>query len=248
VSIPRPSRHSRPTPARARADDRSARLLLAHLHALYGFPRPLRPFVDALRRYPVEVLRDAEHAFRDQVHRDDIRDRQAYFAAIVRRYAEVHRLRRLRQRRNDEQLAQLRRELAEHAALRSARWADPAASLRHGLELLALQGHPQNGSLLFGGVRPGSGTVRAAWQRLVELHGKAAAGDVVRGVLVAFRNAQQHRRPPLALDAIEALVHRLLNGDPTQTPNDTFATPPPPAILPSTGRNQCPPPPPYLRI
>jgi hypothetical protein len=74
----------------ARATERSRRLLLAHIHELYDLPRARQTFVNGLRRYPLAVLQQAERALRAQVHRDDIRDRASYFAALVRRFHAQH--------------------------------------------------------------------------------------------------------------------------------------------------------------
>jgi hypothetical protein len=51
----------------ARADDRSARLLLAHLHDLFLFSTSSSAFVDRFRRYPLDVLRTAEAALRKRL-------------------------------------------------------------------------------------------------------------------------------------------------------------------------------------
>jgi hypothetical protein len=74
---------------RARAEDRSVKLWLQDVHKLYDIQRPLTAFVAALRRFPLVVLHEAERALRTQVHRDDIRDRASYFAALCRRSMEA---------------------------------------------------------------------------------------------------------------------------------------------------------------
>jgi hypothetical protein len=60
------------------------------VHELYGLGGSQRNFVDSLRIYPLAVLRDAEKAMRAQAHRDDIRDRRSYFAAVVRKLHDEH--------------------------------------------------------------------------------------------------------------------------------------------------------------
>ena len=90
---------------KARAEASSARLLLAAIHRDYNIEQPLNAFIRSMRRFPLPVLKDAERAFSMQVHRDDIRDRAAYFAAIARRCNEpyMQRLAATRRQKEEEQ-------------------------------------------------------------------------------------------------------------------------------------------------
>lgn len=189
----------------ARATDRSARLLLGHVHDLYGLPRSRRTFIDTLRRYPVEVLRKAEQAFRAQVHRDDIRDRQSYFAAIVRRVHEEHRRERRRIEREREQLRRLDEQRAQDHARRAARSASPTAFLREALEAIAAMWRPERGSLFCGGAGLGPSWLVRALEALIELHGSVAGADVARGVFDAFCHDWLDRLGPEGLAAVELI-------------------------------------------
>lgn len=231
----------------ARAEETSARLLLRHVHELYGITRPLRSFVDSLRRYHPEVLLAAERDFRRQVHRDDIRDRASYFAAIVRRENEDRRREIRRQRRLREQSERLDQQVANGDARRAGWLADPAAWLRDGLGALTAQWRPSTGTLLFGGAGPASAWVRGALERLVELHGPVAAADIARGVQHAFRLANLDRLGPDVLDAIATVLDRHLVSLPTPRTTAPCAPAAPSAILGRTGKNQRPPPPDRLR-
>lgn len=231
----------------ARADETSARLLLRHVHELYGITRPLRSFVDSLRRYHPEVLLAAERAFRRQVHRDDIRDRASYFAFIVRRENEDRRREIGRQRRLREHNALLDQQVATGDTRRAGWLADPAAWLRDALGALAAQWRPSTRELLFGGAGPAAAWMRGAVERLAELHGPLVAADIARGVLHAFRLATLDRLGPDALDAIATVLDRHLA--PLRTPGTTAPCAPAAssAILGRTGKNQRPPPPDRLR-
>ena len=231
----------------ARADDHSARLLLLHVHELYGLTRPLRSFVNSLRRYHPEVLLAAERAFRRQVHRDDIRDRASYFAAIVRRESEDRRREIDRCRRLREQSARLDQQAAAGDARRAAWLSDPAAWLREALRALAAQWRASTRELLFGGAGPAAGWMRGALDRLAQLHDQQATADIARGVLHAFRLAHLDRLGPGALDAVAVVLDRHLRERATTTPTPHCAPPAASAILGGTGRNQRPPPPDRLR-
>src|SRR5580700_8951168 len=159
-------------------------------------------------QYPIDVLRDAERAFRSQVHREDIRDRKSYFGAIVRKTHEQHKLVALREARHKDDDARLARERAQEDAQRAA-WAnDPKSWLRDALALLALQWDTRTRSLLFDGEGLGLGWATAALRRILQIHDPSTAGDLIDGTLHAFRLAHLDRLGPDGVDAVLALVER----------------------------------------
>jgi hypothetical protein len=232
----------------ARATDRSARLLLGHIHDLYALPGARKTFVDDLRLYPLEVLRRAEQAFRSQVHRDDIRDRRSYFAAIVRRFNDDYRREQARIEREHAQLQRLNEQCAADKARDETRRAAPAAFLREALEAIAAMWSFERSELLFGGVGLGTGLLRRALAVLVERHGPIAARDVARGVFVDFAHDWSDRLGAAGLAAVER--HLLLKLDeviPTDSlrpchPSNASTT------LDPAGLKQRPPPSAALRI
>jgi hypothetical protein len=232
----------------ARATDRSARLLLAHIHAIYSLPGACKTFVNDLRLYPLEVLHRAEKAFRSQVHRDDIRDRRSYFAAIVRRLNDEHRADRDRREREQAQLVRLHEQLAADEALAAARRADPAAFLREALDTIAAMWSSERGELLFGGVGLGTGWLHRALTFLVERHDHLAARDVARGVFANFALDWTERLGAPGLAAVERLLLVKLDA---MSPTETFA-PCQPSIASTTldpaGPKQRPPPSAELRF
>lgn len=123
----------------ARAHDSSARLLLQNLHDLYGFETSCAHFVNTFRRYPVPVLRDAERAFSAQAHRDDIRNRTAYFGFLVRRAWDSFAQTIARNRQSEQQHRALREQKEAHDAELERRHANPLRWLARALQLLALQ-------------------------------------------------------------------------------------------------------------
>jgi hypothetical protein len=170
----------------ARADDRSARLLLAHLHDLFSFHVSCTRFVDRFRGYPVDVLRSAEAALRRRllvINAPDIRDIDRYFAALVRSCFAEHRALRKAREASAALGQRLRREHDAVEAARREHVADPVRWLRDALGLLVAQWVPAQRELLFGGQGLGLAWLSGALDVLVARHGESAAADVARGVL-----------------------------------------------------------------
>jgi len=169
---------------KAIAEDRSIRLLLINIHRDYDIKKPLPHFIRQMRRFALPVLKEAEKGFRSQVHRDDIRDRASYFAAIARSCNEEQR-RRLeieqRQKEQDRQQEHNRCKVDDTNAL----WrTNPTVWIWDALKALAQQWSPERKGLLLGGAGLGRGWLSSALDRLFELNGPAAE-DIALGV---FRN------------------------------------------------------------
>jgi hypothetical protein len=193
---------------RAQATERSARLLLAEIHQHYGIERPLKRFVDGLRLYPVSVLHEAERQFRTQVHRDDIRDRASYYAALVRRCHEQHK--QATQARQRER-AEARERLREHRRYEAQmyRWqSHPEELLRAGLEVIVNQWNHGDNALLFNGVGPGLGMMAHALRRMVELYGNSTTVDMAVGIANDFRLASVGAALEACVEAVCALLDR----------------------------------------
>jgi hypothetical protein len=237
------SRTAEASREQARATDRSSRLLLARIHSLYQLPGDSQRFVNALYQCPLEVLRQAEQIFQGQVHRDDIRDRASYFAAIVRRLYQGWRRRRAGEERERAHRQREERERAaleaEHAALR----ADPIRWLRHGFAVLESVWQPDVGRLPFDGRGPGGGTLSAAIERLVELFGSMAARDAARGAFHGFRQEREKVLGADALDAIKVVFEKRLDKVTSLDAKLQIAPDFPAVILPPTGGKRRPPPP-----
>jgi len=220
----------------ARADDRSARLLLAHVHKLYEIPRAEKTFVDSLRRYPVDVLKDAERRFRSQVHRDDIRDRASYFAKIVRDSYDTFKKQRERERRSYDLRAQLKHDIDRVRETDAANDADPVAWLKKGLELVAVQWDKAKGIILAGGAGLGAVHLRGAIASLVAIHGPVTTTDIATTALRDFSSAHEHELGPAGITAIQRFLERLLPRDPTYDNNPHFAPSPGLDILVRAGK------------
>jgi hypothetical protein len=173
----------------ARADDRSARLLLTHLHGLFLFSASERAFIDRFRRYPIDVLRSAEAALRKRLlltQASDIQSIDRYFAALVRSAFAEHRNLRAARDASLSLDARLDREARDARSTRQSHLADPVRWLRDALELLAMQWHPQQRSLLFDGAGLGTAWTRGALATLFFRHGDISATDFASGVLDEF--------------------------------------------------------------
>ena len=195
----------------ARAEDRSARMLLKHIHQVYSIGGSVNAFIRAFRRFPLAVLHRAERAFAAQAHRDDIRDRQSYFAAIVRRFHDDYRTEQALQQRQQQAMEELHRHAQQHAA-QLQHWAEhPREHLESALSALATQWHPSTSSLLFGGAGLGSAWLNDALAQLVGLHGALAARDIATGTFDAFGRQHGDRLGPAGIAAIKTLLHESLN-------------------------------------
>ncbi|MBW2736028.1 MAG: hypothetical protein JRH20_26885 [Deltaproteobacteria bacterium] len=202
----------------ARAVDRSARLLLSHIHDLYDIARDKKRFVDGLRLYPLQVLQEAEKQFSKQVHRDDIRDRASYFAALVRRCHDPYRARRARL----QQEARERQQREEHDRAveqqRQEHAAAPAKMIREGLELIVLQWDSATKQLLFDGAGPGQGMLHKAFCALTNSLDVTTARDIVRGALLDFEISHKSLQNTDAIRLISALVDKVVGGTKTGAP------------------------------
>ena len=192
----------------ARATERSARLLLAHVHDIYQLRSSAVGFVNAFRRYPLDVLRDAEARLRAQLTRgNDIRDTDRYFAALVRSAYAEHRAACLERDAITRDAERRDRERTTTDARDRAWLDDPATWLRDALDVLAAQWLPDVRDLLFDGEGLGLGWTRAALAHLFVLHGDAAA-DLARGVEHDFRFAWRDRLGDDGLEAVLRVLHR----------------------------------------
>jgi hypothetical protein len=176
----------------ARSTERSARLLLAHLHGLFLFSTSATRFVEHYRRYPLEVLRSAEASLRNRFlmrGAPDVRAIDCYFAALVRNHFAEHRSRRATAdaSRSLQQRLRLQHYEADHAE--RSRSADPALWLRQALDLVALQWLPTERHLPFDGAGVGVGWMRGALDLLLRRHGCLGTNDIAAGVLGQFRLA-----------------------------------------------------------
>jgi hypothetical protein len=224
----------------AHAEERSARLFLDHMHTAYELPGSKTEFIRHLRRFPLPVLQQAEAAFRDQLLRQQIRNRTAYFLAIVRRLhndflAEQNRRRRQRESEEREQ-----RETAAEQARRDRQQADPEHWLHEALDLftqIQWPDGPRLRSVILGFPRT---NLARSIERLAELHGAQPARDIASTHFADFarHNADHFPHDILAViaDTLDATLPPNLNTT-TGCAADFLRD-----ILPSNGSKQHPPP------
>jgi len=195
---------------KARAENRSVRLLLTHIHRDYDIKRQLSVFIKQMKRFPLPVLKEAERAFSGQVHRDDIRDRASYFAAIARRKNEIFFTKLESERRTREK--DQRREIdLKNAENNQAAWqANPAAWLQDALTALAIQWIPDRNSLLCGGAGIGRKWLNDAIAHLVQVHGTGPASDIANGVFMKFGTDDPRHIGPQGLGALSVLFETAL--------------------------------------
>ena len=203
---------------------------MGHVHDLYIEPasqsvlkvRARKRFIDTLRRYPVEVLQQAERVFRLQVHRGDIRERAAYFARLVR---DAHLGLKRQRGREHEQREREQRDAIEVERMRrddAANIENPSMWLRKALGLIATQWRPASRTLLADGAGLGLVYLRGAIAGLVDRHGTVIATDIANTVFREFARAQGDVLGPLGLAAIRDLLDRALPKQATSSRNLGF--------------------------
>lgn len=208
---------------RARVHDQSKRLRLQAIHRDYHFDGSAADFLRAARRFPLPVIAAAERAFASQAHRDDIRNRNAYFAALLRRFHNEFLNERIRRKSEQARDHQHRRHIAQLDAERQARLANPDAGLAAALDILPEYWDARRQKLLFDGAGPGRAGARMAIERLTEIHGPQAAADIATALLRDFAAANAERLEPASITAIDDLVRRLLPTPPKPPPTPTCA-------------------------
>jgi hypothetical protein len=170
----------------ARAENRSVRLFLTHLHSDYDIKRTLTVFIRKMRRFPLQVLKEAERAFAAQVHRNDIKDRASYFAAITRRCYERYLTKREKEKRQQTQEQQQKHDLELAESIYASHRDNPDEWLRDALDALAAQWIPERNTLLFGGAGLGKRNLIDAIACLADIHNAQIAQDVAIGVFQKF--------------------------------------------------------------
>lgn len=230
---------------RARAENRSRKLLLQDIHARYAMPGSQARFVRAHRRAALEDVQEAERRLRHRACRCLTRACDRYFAGILANVSEEGRARRSAERRRSEEA---RKEAAENRRFRAhelALEADPEKRLAEGLSMIAFQW--KDGALLFGG----KGLGRAALRRAIAAfhdRGPMFWKDELRAAWTRWLHASG-AIPPLAIKAINQVLEDALREQ------ELRCSPPLPgrparAILGRKARARTGPPPwpPHLRI
>lgn len=187
---------------RARAEFMSARLSIERIHRDYDIGCSLKDFKRSCRRFPVPVLRCAERMFAKQAHRDDIRNRAAYFLFLANEANKQHRRERARITREREQAREIREHERRVAAERSQWHAEPATWLQDILELLV---HSWTGTELLTGGHGLRAWLGQACARLFEVHGPMAH-DVVAGLLRNLEQTHLAKLGPTGVTAIKAVL------------------------------------------
>jgi transposase InsO family protein len=194
----------------ARAEERSSRLFLSNLHRDYEIQRPLSVFIRQMRRFPLAVLKKAERDFSSQVHRDDIRDRASYFAAIARKWNDEYWRQVEKERRQKKEENRINSESRRVEAQHAAWFAEPAAWLNDALHALADQWIPEPGVMLCGGAGLGRKWLIDAIDRIIELNGHTAAVDIAQGIFKNFESADPRAIGSRGLCALRAIFESTL--------------------------------------
>jgi hypothetical protein len=228
----------------ARAEHISVRQTLTRIHAAYDMNMPLQKFIRTHRRYSPDVIHEAERLFAKQAHRDDIRNRSSYFAALLRTVNQPHaaRRRKMAEQHERERAAERDRQVCQN---QDAHFRDnPTAWLRDAFNKLLLFWMPDKNDFLFGGIGPARAHLAGALKQLCTLHDVPAVLDIANGVLADFDVEAGY--DACALRAIHRHVQCLLPTT-TKVPAGKFDDFGSYAIFATQGPRARPPPPILLR-
>lgn len=200
---------------RARAENRSKRLLLGEIHAAYDFPGGVERFIRAHRHHALEDIQEAERRLRRNACRCKVRACDRYFAGILRNVRDENE--RARQRERQAELRRLlqQREFAQHQRERRARdrflREQPEAVLAEALDLIADQWLPSENTLLADGRGPGRAQSHTALDSM-RSHDPHSVRDRAESVWAAW--ARESERDPIHLAAVRRVfaleLHRFL--------------------------------------
>ncbi len=231
----------------ARAEWRSERMLLTRIHGVFEIQQPLGAFIRSYRHYPLEVIQGAVRAVTAQAHRADIERRDGYFFRVVENCHAAYRKRTAKAAADRQTSKRLRQEVLDAHAAENARDRDPTTALRQALDLVATQWSQKTRELLFDGAGLGKARMRQAVDRLVEIHGLLAAGDIATGVLADFRKAQGSTIGEDGVDAVRIILEHHLGTFPKVSDPPDCSKGISTAIGLKTGPPTRPAPPPRLR-
>ena len=157
--------------AKARAENRSVRLLLRHIHAAYHFPGSVQKFIRTHRNRALEDIQEAERRLRAQRDRfDKIWNFERYYSTILEDVADINEPRRANDRAYKLRILREQDEWRQEQrkdGLREQRLQDePEAHLEDGLDLIASHWRPTEKALLSGGKGMGTAYVREALESM----------------------------------------------------------------------------------
>jgi len=207
------ARRAEQSRVRARADFRSTRLLLADIHAAYGFPGRVDRFIRTFRKMPLRSIQYAEKVL-SRCMRDPkytVRNPPGFFATVVRDHAMRFYEEQEERLRRDRKTAVFRKRLFHEMAEREAHFnfirEHPAKWLARALRLLASSFDPEHDRLFLGGL--GFHSVRGAWQLLLSRYA-GAARDVASSVFSDFAKNPPKTSHPKAIPAVEKVLHQIM--------------------------------------
>jgi len=196
---------------RARAENRSRRLLLGEIHAAYDFPGSVERFRRAHRHHALEDIQEAERRLRRSACRCKLRACDLYFAGILRNVRDENE--RARQRERHAELRRLRQQREFAHQHRERRDRDqlvrdhPEDVLAEALDLIAAQWLPGENALLARGRGPGRAQSHAALDSM-RRHDPHAVRDRAEAGWRAW--ARENTREPGHLAAVRRVFDAVL--------------------------------------
>jgi transposase InsO family protein len=196
---------------RARAENRSKRLLLGEIHAAYDFPGGVERFIRAHRHHALEDIQEAERRLRRNACRCKVRACDLYFAGILRNVRDENEKARQRERHAELRRLRQQREFAYEQRERQERDQvvrdHPEGVLAEALDLIAAQWLPGENALLARGRGPGRAQCHAALDSM-RRHDPHAVRDRAEAVWRDW--ASESARDPAHLAAVRRVFDHVL--------------------------------------
>ena len=184
---------------RARAEDRSKRLLLQAIHSEYAMEGSRDAFVRNLRGHALEDIQEAERRLRPKACRCVVRKCARYFAGILRNVAEDGRARRKRLRAERIKRGEEKKKVETVMAQRAFLQEHPLEAISKGLDLQALWWDPVKGEMVLGkNWGPAHGYLKLAFKKIQEENPLGAADEIQ----AAFK-VWEERRKDLDPDVVQ---------------------------------------------
>ena len=191
---------------KARAESRSAKLLLESIFDRYQFEGSKRRFVKAHRLHHPEDIEEAEKRLGWRACRCHAKFCDRYFAAILRNVAKAAAIRRKRERRERLRRNERQKCNVEAHAERAYFEAHPEEWIARGLRLVATHYQPEKDALFNAGVGRGTGQIREAIARLKAV----SPTPLVDRVEVGWRKWLIEDPLPAAVPHVREVLRRIL--------------------------------------
>lgn len=202
---------------RARAEERSKRLLLEAIHREFAMERSVTAFVRALKGHALEDIQEAERRLRSKACRCIAKRCDRYFAGILRNVAEEGRAKRERLREEKIKGGREKKKVETLKAQKAFLQEHPLELIQKGLDLQAKWWDPVKKEMpLEGSIGPAYAHLGYAFKKIHQGNPLGAADEIQ----AAFKlwEEKQEDMDPEAAEAVRRVFLRVLSRSPFPQP------------------------------